>query len=211
MNERYIRAKERWAEKAGERRRRRAPQEPGRLPPGQRLTQDFPVLDLGIRPEFDPESWTLTIDGKVENPSTFSWESFQALPTTEDVADMHCVTTWSKFDCRWGGVPFTEIYERVKPLASAQYVFFRGYDGYTVNVPLAQMLDDDVLLATHFDGNPLSADHGFPLRVIIPKLYAWKGAKFLKSMTFLEQDLLGFWELRGYSNTADPFTEDRFA
>ena len=211
MNDRYIRSKERWAEKAGQRPKRREPNEPGRLPPGQRLTEGFPVLDLGIRPGFDPQTWTLTIDGKVDNPTTFSWEEFQQLPSTEDVADMHCVTTWSKYDCRWGGVPFTEIYERVQPIPSAKYVFFRGYDGYTVNVPLEAMLDDDVLLATHFDGEPLTEDHGFPLRVIIPKLYAWKGAKFLKSITFLEQDLLGFWELRGYSNTADPFTEDRFA
>ena len=108
-------------------------------------------------------------------------------------------------------MPFTEIFERVQPISSSKYVFFSGYDGYTVNVSLDTILDDDVLLATHFDDQPLTEDHGSPLRVIIPKLYAWKGAKFLKSITFLEQDLLGFWELRGYSNTADPFTEDRFA
>lgn len=211
MNERYIRAKERWAQKAGERRRKRAEGEPGRLPPGQRLTKDFPVLDIGIRPDYDLETWRLGIDGKVENPQVLTWEAFNNLPKTDDVADMHCVTTWSKFDCHWTGVPFTAIYELAQPLESAKYVFFRGYDGYTVNVPLDALLDEDVLLATHFDGEPLTLEHGAPLRVIIPKLYAWKGAKFLKSITFLERDILGFWELRGYSNTADPFTEDRFA
>ena len=144
-------------------------------------------------------------------PQTWDWAGFNALPQVEDVSDFHCVTTWSKFDCRWGGVAFTEIYERVNPKASAQFVYFTGYDGYSTNVPLSQCLDDDVLIATRFDGAPLSQEHGGPARIIIPKLYAWKGAKFVKSMHFLSEDKLGFWEVRGYSNSADPFKEERYA
>ena len=121
------------------------------------------------------------------------------------------MTTWSKFDCHWSGVAFTELYERVRPNPVAQYVYFSSHDGYTTNVPLAQCLDDDVLIATHFDGEPVTQEHGGPARVIIPKLYAWKGAKFIKSMHFLTEDKLGFWEIRGYSNSADPFKEERYA
>jgi DMSO/TMAO reductase YedYZ molybdopterin-dependent catalytic subunit len=127
------------------------------------------------------------------------------------VSDFHCVTTWSKFDCRWGGVAFTTLHELVQPAPEARFVYFTGYDGYSTNVTLEQCLDDDVLVATRFDGEPVSREHGGPARVIIPKLYAWKGAKFVNAITFLAEDKLGFWEVRGYSNTADPWTEDRYA
>ncbi len=209
---RYIQSKERWAEKkkAGGARKLDIPSE-HRLPPGQRLTDGFPVLDLGRRPEVSTEVWELVVNGEVEIPRTFKWEQFMELPQAEDVSDMHCVTTWSKYDCRWGGVPFVDLYEAVRPTASARHVFFTAYDDYTVNVPLDKLLDDDVLIATHFDGKPLTLDHGAPARIIVPKLYAWKGAKFVRQITFMKEDKLGFWEIRGYSNTADPWTEDRFA
>lgn len=210
--ERYISAKEAWARKQvakGVKPLVEASAE--RLPPGQRLTTNFPVLDLGIKPDVPLAEWTLAIDGEVETPLTLDWTQFNALPQVEDVSDFHCVTTWSKFDCRWSGVAFTELYERVRPNPAAQYVYFSSHDGYTTNVPLAQCLDDDVLIATNFDGKPVTQEHGGPARVIIPKLYAWKGAKFVKSMHFLSEDKLGFWEIRGYSNSADPFKEERYA
>jgi DMSO/TMAO reductase YedYZ molybdopterin-dependent catalytic subunit len=211
-NARFIAAKEAWARKQaakGVRPREEASTE--RLPPGQKLTTNFPVLDLGIKPEVPLEEWSLTLKGEVASPMTLDWQAFQALPQVEDVSDFHCVTTWSRYDCRWGGVAFTELFERVQPTAEAKYVYFTSYDGYTTNVPLEQCLDDDVLIATHFDGEPLSREHGGPARVIVPKLYAWKGAKFVREIDFLQEDKLGFWEVRGYSNSADPFKEERYA
>lgn len=212
MKDNFIRAKQKWAEKqkaAGV--VPRAAPTADRLPPGQRLTKDFPVLDLGIQPEVPLEQWTLTLDGEVEAPATLSWEQFNALPQVEDVSDFHCVTTWSRYDCRWGGVAFTSLFELVRPKPAARFVYFTSYDGYSTNVPLERCLDDDVLIATRFDGGPLPRQHGGPARVIIPKLYAWKGAKFVRGITFMSDDRLGFWEVRGYSNTADPWKEERYS
>lgn len=210
--ERTLVAKQKWAEKqkalgAAP----RAVRSHDRLPPGQKLTEGFPVLDLGVQPAIAPADWRLTIDGLVERPRALTWAEFSALPQIEDVSDFHCVTTWSKYDCRWGGVAFTTLYELVQPRPEAQFVYFTSYDGYSTNVTLAACLDDDVLVATSFNGAPVSREHGGPARVIIPKLYAWKGAKFVRGITFLAEDKLGYWEVRGYSNTADPWTEDRYA
>lgn len=210
--ERYIEAKQKWAEK--QKARGFAPRTVAatdRLPPGQKLTTGFPVLDLGVQPEIPLADWRLMLDGMVAKPAALSWAQLQALPQVEDVSDFHCVTTWSKYDCRWGGVAFTTLYELVQPGPGARFVYFTGYDGYSTNVPLAQCLDDDVLIATAFNGGPLPREHGGPARVIIPKLYAWKGAKFVRGITFLAEDKLGFWEVRGYSNTADPWKEERYA
>ncbi len=210
--ERYIEAKQRWAEKQKARGvSARAVASADRLPPGQKLTEGFPVLDLGVQPEIPLSEWTLAIDGLVENPVTLSWEQFAALPQVDDLSDFHCVTTWSKFDCRWAGVALTTLYELARPKPDARFVYFSSYDGYSTNVALDRCLDDDTLVATSFGGAPLTREHGGPARVIIPKLYAWKGAKFVKAITFLAEDKLGFWEVRGYSNTADPWTEDRYA
>jgi DMSO/TMAO reductase YedYZ molybdopterin-dependent catalytic subunit len=210
--ERYIAAKQNWAEKQKARGVIARPEPSNdRLPPGQKLTTGFPVLDLGVQPEIPIDQWTLKVDGLVEAPVQLTWDQFQALPQVEDVSDFHCVTTWSKYDCRWGGVAFTTLYELVRPKAEARFVYFTSYDGYSTNVALERCLDDDVLIATSFDGAPLPREHGGPARVIIPKLYAWKGAKFVHGITFLAEDKLGFWEVRGYSNTADPWTEDRYA
>ena len=210
--ERYIEAKQRWAEKQKARGVRAQPvASRERLPPGQKLTDKFPVLDLGVQPEIPLAQWRLKLDGLVENPTELSWDQFNALPQVEDVSDFHCVTTWSKYDCRWGGVAFTTLYELARPKPEAKHVYFTSYDGYSTNVTLEKCLDDDVLIATSFEGKPVSREHGGPARVIIPKLYAWKGAKFVSGIAFLENDKLGFWEVRGYSNTADPWTEDRYA
>lgn len=209
--ERYIAAKQQWAEKQKAKGTvpRSAPRAE-RLPPGQKLTTGFPVLDLGIRPEIPESDWRLNLDGLVGNPVSLDWRAFHALPQVEDVSDFHCVTTWSRYDCRWGGVAFTTLYELARPAPEARFVYFTGYDGYSTNVSLAACLDDDVLVATSFDGAPISLEHGGRARVIIPKLYAWKGAKYVRGITFLAEDKPGFWEVRGYSNTADPWTEDRF-
>lgn len=210
--ERYIEAKQKWAEKQKSRGvTARAVAGTDRLPPGQKLTTGFPVLDLGVQPDIPLSEWTLGLDGLVENSTTLDWKVFSALPQVDDVSDFHCVTTWSKYDCRWGGVAFTTLYEIARPQPEAKFVYFTSYDGYSTNVPLEQCLDEDVLIATSFDGAPVPREHGGPARVIIPKLYAWKGAKFVKAITFLAKDKLGFWEVRGYSNTADPWKEERYA
>lgn len=182
-----------------------------RLPPGQHLTAGFPVLDLGIRPNISLEKWRLEVHGLIENSKSFSWEEFKGLPQFEDVSDFHCVTTWSKFDCRWSGVAFFTLAEIVRPKPEVGHVLFTSYDGYSTNVRLENCMDDDVLVATQFDGQSIPPEHGGPARIIIPKLYAWKGAKFVRSIEFASEDRLGFWEVRGYSNTADPWTEDRFS
>lgn len=210
MKDAYIAAKERWAAKmAGK--SKRAVRTHDRLPPGQRLVTNFPVLDLGTQPETSLDQWELKIGGKVEKPITLNWQQFMALPQFTDVSDFHCVTTWSQFDMEFTGVAFFTIAELVKPKSSVTHVFFKSYDGYSTNNPLEVCMDDDVMIAHSWNGKPLTKEHGGPARVIIPKRYAWKGAKFLREITFMDQDILGFWEVRGYSNTADPWTQDRFA
>jgi DMSO/TMAO reductase YedYZ molybdopterin-dependent catalytic subunit len=206
----YIAAKERWARKmAGQ--EKPAVHSADRLPPGQRQVHNFPVLDLGVRPEVTLDKWQLKIHGRVKNPVTLDWKQFLDLPRFKDVSDFHCVTTWSQFDMAWEGVAFFTIAELAKPKAEATHVFFKSYDGYSTNNPLQVCLDDDVLIAHSWNGKPLSAEHGGPARVIIPKRYAWKGAKFIREITFLDRDIRGFWEVRGYSNTADPWNEERFS
>ena len=210
MKEQHIAAKERWARKMADNARPSA-RSVDRLPPGQRQVHNWPVLDLGIRPEVPLDKWELKIHGKVENPVTLNWQQFMALPRFKDVSDFHCVTTWSQFDMEFAGVAFFTLADLVKPKPEASHVFFKSYDGYSTNNPLNVCMDDDVMVAHTCNGKPLSKEHGGPARVIIPNRYAWKGAKFIREITFLDRDILGFWELRGYSNTADPWTEDRFS
>ena len=181
-----------------------------RLPPGQHLVNNFPVLDLGYKPEIALDDWSLTVDGCVDNPVFWTWKDFQAQPVVNRIADFHCVTSWSMLDNEWTGVRFQHLLEIVGPLASAKFLLFESFDDYTTNLPLTVCDDDDVLLATHWNGRPLTKDHGWPVRMIVPKRYGWKGAKWVKKVTFLEQDQKGFWEVRGYSNTALPWNEDRY-
>jgi len=210
MNAAYIAAKERWARKlAGK--QNVAGGCADRLPPGQRQVHNFPVLDLGVLREVPLDQWELKIHGLVENPVSLSWRRFSALPQFSDVSDFHCVTTWSQFDMKWEGVALISLVELVKPKPNASHVFFKSYDGYSTNNPLEVCLDDDVLVAHTWNGQPLAPQHGGPARVVIPKRYAWKGAKWVREMIFIDRDTLGFWELRGYSNTADPWREDRFS
>lgn len=182
----------------------------GRLPPGQSLTLKWPVLHYGSVPRFDPAQWDFRIWGLVEQPVKFTWEEFGRLPRAHSKSDFHCVTRWSRFDNEWDGVAFREILRRVKPEASAHYVLVHAEQGFTANVPLADLDRDDVLLATHHDGQPLTADHGYPLRLIVPHLYAWKSVKWVRGLEFLGSDVPGFWEQNGYHMYGDPFKEQRF-
>jgi len=210
MKDAYIAAKERWAAKMSGKKRPVA-SSPDRLPPGQRQVHNFPTLDLGVQPEVLTETWQLNVHGLVESPLTLTWQEFMALEQFRDISDFHCVTTWSQFDMEFAGVAFLTLADLVKPKPEATHVFFKSYDGYSTNNPLEVCMDDDVLIAHSWNGKLLAKEHGGPARVIIPKRYAWKGAKWIREIAFLDRDILGFWELRGYSNTADPWTEDRFS
>jgi DMSO/TMAO reductase YedYZ molybdopterin-dependent catalytic subunit len=183
----------------------------GRLPPGQSLTLKWPVLHYGSVPRFDPERWDFRVYGLVENPMRLSSNEFNVLPKIERTSDFHCVTRWSRFDNRWDGVSFREILRRVQPKAEATHVLVHGEQGFTANVPLADLDREEVLLATHHDSEPLSADHGYPLRLIVPHLYAWKSVKWLRSLEFLDHDTPGFWEQNGYHMYGDPWKEQRFS
>lgn len=182
----------------------------GRLPPNQALTLKWPVLHYGSVPQFDPARWDFRVYGLVEQPAKWTWQEFGKLPRTRSTSDFHCVTRWSRFDNQWQGVAFREILRLVKPKAEAKYVLVHAEQGFTANVPLADLDRDDVLLATHHDGEPLSADHGYPLRLIVPHLYAWKSVKWVRGLEFLDKDAPGFWEQNGYHMYGDPFKEQRF-
>jgi DMSO/TMAO reductase YedYZ molybdopterin-dependent catalytic subunit len=189
-----------------------------RLPVGQHEVKNWPVLDLGEQPDVALDKWKLEIAGLVENPVTLTWHQFLELPQAEDVSDFHCVTSWSRYDNHWRGVRFKTIAELVVPKDEAQFVLCTGYDfmpgsfiPYTVNLPLARAVEDDVLLVHTWEGRPLPREHGGPCRIITPKLYAWKGAKWIRKIEFLAEDDKGFWEVRGYSNTAEPWFNDRYS
>jgi DMSO/TMAO reductase YedYZ molybdopterin-dependent catalytic subunit len=175
------------------------------------LTTGFPVLTYGQTPAIDLKTWRLSVTGRVSRPQAWTWEEFMALPQTEIRCDIHCVTTWSKLDTTWVGVRFSDLVREVEVQAEARFVTQHCYGGYTTNLPLGAMLEDDVLLAHTFDGRPLEAAHGGPLRLVVPKLYFWKSAKWLSGLEFMAQDRLGFWEMNGYHNDADPWKEERYA
>lgn len=181
-----------------------------RVPPGQSRVNNFPVLDMGIRPALDRPQWRLKLHGLVDNPVTLDWDSFMALTQTHVQADMHCVTRWSQLDMDWEGVLARELVMLARPTAQARFVTLHGHDGYTTNLPLEALLDDDVLIAHRVFGEPLSMDHGWPARMVVPKRYAWKGAKWISGIEFHAKDRPGFWEVRGYHNDADPWKEERF-
>lgn len=187
------------------------PRSEDRLPPGQHLVTDFPVLDLGGNVDVSLDSWRLKIDGEVENPVELTWGEFGALEQFTDTCDFHCVTTWSQYDMEFSGVAFFTLSELVKPKTEAKFVLLECYDGFTTSLTLEAMLDDDVMIAHSWSGKPLSPEHGWPARVLVPKLYAWKSPKWIRQIRFSTEDELGYWEKRGYSNTADPFTNDRFS
>jgi DMSO/TMAO reductase YedYZ molybdopterin-dependent catalytic subunit len=182
----------------------------GRLPPGQALTLKWPVLHYGGVPRFDPARWEFQVRGLVEAPLRLTWAEFKGLPRVRVTSDFHCVTRWSRFDNHWEGVAFRELLGRVKLEPRAGYVLVHAEQGFTANIPLADLDRDNVLFASHHDGAPLTAEHGFPLRLIVPHLYAWKSVKWVRGIEFLDHDLPGFWEQNGYHMYGDPWKEQRF-
>lgn len=184
--------------------------EAGRLPPGQSLTLKWPVLHAGTVPAFDPQTWTFSVRGFVREPFELTWDEFRALPRVRVQADFHCVTTWSKLDNVWEGVSVRTIVERARPEPEARFVIQHCDGGYTTNTPLEDLLHDDVLLADTHSPEPLTPEHGGPLRMIVPHLYAWKSAKWLRGLEFVETDRPGYWEERGYHMYGDPRREQRF-
>jgi DMSO/TMAO reductase YedYZ molybdopterin-dependent catalytic subunit len=181
-----------------------------RLPPGQRLVEKWPVLDLGVTPKLDRADWRLTVDGLVEAPAAWSWNDVLALPQSDVRADIHCVTTWSLYDSVWRGVLTGDLIAAVRPRPDARFVILRSYDGYTTNLPLARFAEEDALLAHSRNGEGISLAHGAPLRVVVPSLYFWKSAKWVRRITFAAEDAPGYWEVRGYHNDADPWKEERY-
>ncbi|WP_207791561.1 sulfite oxidase-like oxidoreductase [Sandaracinobacteroides saxicola] len=211
MSEKLIGVKQAWA-KAGRLLTGKADEGyEARLPPGQRLVTNWPVLDLGVQPDVPTASWRLEVDGAVTTPMTLDWAAFMALPQVEDVSDIHCVTQWSRYDNRWQGVSTATILNAVQPLPRAAHVILHGFDGYTTNVSLDLFAEADCLLAHSHDGAPLSREHGGPVRAIIPRYYFWKSAKWLKRIEFVAEDAPGFWEVRGYHNVGDPWLEQRYS
>ncbi|AUV81769.1 sulfite oxidase [Salinigranum rubrum] len=182
-----------------------------RLPPGQRETSRFPVLSKSGTPSWDRESWRFEVWGAVDDPLDLSWEEFTALPTETQVQDFHCVTGWSKFDCEFTGVPFSTLAEEAGVDDDAVHVMFHAMDDYTTNLPLDDCLREGVLFVVEYDGEPLPPEHGGPLRVVTPHKYAYKGAKWVSGVEFLTAPERGYWEKRGYSNTANPWEEERYA
>jgi len=187
----------------------------GRLPPGQSLTLKWPVLHAGDVPDFDPATWDFRAGGLVRAPLTLSYRELLELPRAEVVSDFHCVTRWSTFDNRWEGVPFREILARVQPQPEATHVMILGHRGsvrygYSTNLPLADLDRADVLLAMRRNGEDLTPEHGWPLRLLVPHLYAWKSAKWVRGLVFMSEDRAGYWEKLGYHMRGDPFREERF-
>jgi DMSO/TMAO reductase YedYZ molybdopterin-dependent catalytic subunit len=185
--------------------------EEGRLPPGQSLTLKWPVLHYGSVPRFDPQTWNFRVYGLVESPLQFTWEEFNRLPKIDRTSDFHCVTRWSRFDNRWNGVSVPELLRRARLKPTGAYILVHAEQGFTANVPVADLDRPEALLATHHDGAPLPADHGYPLRLIVPHLYAWKSVKWVRSLEVLDQDTPGFWEKNGYHMYGDPWREQRFS
>ena len=184
--------------------------DPLRLPPGQVLTLKWPVLSYGSTPRYDMTRWRLRLYGEVGAPATLTWEEVRNLPSTTLTADMHCVTTWSRLDNTWQGVAFKDLVALVQPRGTAHYVIAHCDADYTTSLPVEVLADDDVLIAYRHDGAELMPDHGGPLRLVVPKRYAWKSAKWLEGLEWVEHDRLGFWERNGYNNAADPWKEERY-
>lgn len=210
IKDKLLAKKQEWAEAGRGLTGTTAPHEQ-RLPPGQHLVRDWPVLDLGIQPQIPTSSFTLTLDGAVEYPITLTWAELMALPQSESVSDMHCVTTWSRYDNKWRGISAEVILALVQPKPDCRHVIFHSHDDYTTNVRLEQFDQPDCLLVHSWDDKPITREHGGPLRGMIPKFYLWKSAKWVKRLEFVTDDHPGFWETRGYNNNADPWTEERYS
>ena len=181
-----------------------------RLPPGQREVKNWPVLDLGVQPNVPVKTWRLDVDGLVANPISWSWAEFAGRATAQTTSDIHCVTAWSRFDNHWTGLPTRALLDIVQPKPEARFVIEYSADGYTTNVPLADFAGEDVLLAHSWEGKPITREHGGPVRLVLPKLYFWKSAKWLTRLEFVAEDRACFWEQRGYHMRGDPWAEERY-
>lgn len=182
-----------------------------RLPPGQHLVNNWPVLDLGLLPNVAPERWQLHLTGLVEEPAIWNWDCFRAQKQTDETTDIHCVTTWSRYDNRWTGVSTRDVLALVKPKPEAAFVVLHSYDGYTTNLPLEDFAAADAILAHSWNERPLEKEHGGPVRLVVPHLYFWKSAKWLQRIEFRARNELGFWEVRGYHERGDPWAEERYS
>jgi DMSO/TMAO reductase YedYZ molybdopterin-dependent catalytic subunit len=187
------------------------PPQRNRLPPGQIITRGWPILHAGSVPLIEEETWSLKVHGEVENELELSYKQLLDLRRTEQTCDIHCVTSWSKFDMHWEGVRFRDLMELAKPTEKAHYAIFECAQGYTTNLPIESLYDDDVLVAYRAQGQPLPPEHGGPVRMLVPKKYFYKSAKWLQGIRLSEFDVPGFWEIRGYSNSADPWKQERYA
>jgi DMSO/TMAO reductase YedYZ molybdopterin-dependent catalytic subunit len=181
-----------------------------RLPPGQHVVTNWPILDLGTKPKVAPERWQLRVFGLVEESFTWDWQAMLARPQIRAVSDIHCVTTWSRYDNHWEGVATSVILAEARPKPQARFVVLHGYDDYTTNLPLADFASPDALLAHRWEGEPLPVEHGGPVRLVVPHLYFWKSAKWLRRIEFVAEDRRGFWEERGYHDRGDPWAEQRY-
>ncbi len=188
--------------------RRRPVADPSRVPPGQYVTGDFPVLSAGPTPHTPPAEWTFTIDGAVDRPASWTWEDLTALPAEDITVDIHCVTKWSKLDTSWRGVPVTRLLDRVT--TAADYLTAWSDGGYTTNLAIEDVVDGQAWVAYEYDGQPLEAEHGGPARLLVPHLYFWKSAKWVRGLTLTQDDEPGFWESYGYHNHGDPWSEQRY-
>ena len=205
------RTKQKWAEEGRFLTGRHSRPETERLPPGQHLVKNWPVLDLGIQPDISRDEWQLAIDGAVERPLQWNWASMLAQPQSESVSDIHCVTTWSRYDNRWTGVLTRDLLEAVSPKPEAAFVTLTSEDGYTTNLTLADFAAEGAMLVHAWEGAPLTPEHGGPARLIVPHLYLWKSAKWLRRIDLMKSDKAGFWEKNGYHMYGDPWREQRYS
>lgn len=182
-----------------------------RVPPNQAVAEKFPILHEGSVPTFDRNTWDFVVESLVENPVRLTFDQLVKLPTAVSISDFHCVTGWSRLDNRWEGIRFKTIRDLVRPRKNAKYVTIAAEGNYTTSLPLEDLLDDDVILAYKFNGKDLESAHGGPLRLVVPKKYAYKSAKWVRKLRFTEKQELGYWEVRGYSNSADPWKEERYS
>jgi DMSO/TMAO reductase YedYZ molybdopterin-dependent catalytic subunit len=210
VKDKLVASKRKWAADGRLLTGRSGDRKADRLPPGQHLVKNWPVLDLGHQPRLERWDWTLAVDGLVENKLAWTYQDFLAQPQTADTSDIHCVTAWSRFDNRWEGVRASHLLALAKPLPKARHVLLHCYDGYTTNLRLEHFAGADVLLAHKWEGEPISREHGGPVRLVVPKFYFWKSAKWVKRIEFISGDQPGFWERNGYHNEGDPWKEQRY-
>jgi DMSO/TMAO reductase YedYZ molybdopterin-dependent catalytic subunit len=204
-------SKRRWADEGKFLTGRISRPEADRLPPGQHLVNNWPVLDLGQQPIISTDTWRLEVRGLVETPLDLGWTAFQALEQSTKISDIHCVTTWSRYENRWMGVATRDLLDHAMPKPQATHVMLTSYDGYTTNLPLPDFAAEDAILATAWEGEPLTRDHGGPMRLVVPHLYFWKSAKWLRRIELIAGDAAGFWEKNGYHMYADPWREQRYS